>query len=99
MPDGFGGTEASRAYVRATLRPGRWQFALPSDLSGFEFDGPATHMRELALRILRITGVTEAQAIFLEEVLRRSRTSGAPPYTLPDPPALQQNTAVSRNSP
>lgn len=68
----------SRETVSALLLPGFGRYNFPSDDPGLQIVGSVAHMRELAVRILRITGVNDAQGCALEEILRRSRLSATP---------------------
>jgi len=87
---------ASRETVSALLLPGFGRYNFPSDDPGLQIIGSVAHMRELAVRILRITGVNDAQSCALEEILRRSRLSDTPRLTLGTFPPLAPGKAPAR---
>ncbi|WP_327068693.1 hypothetical protein [Kitasatospora sp. NBC_01302] len=97
MPDGEGGLAPSRETVSALLRPGFGRFNFPLDEPGLQVVGSVLHMRELAVRTLRITGVGNGvHRYVLEEILRLSSLSETPQLTLGHFPPLAPGKAPTR---
>lgn len=97
VPDGEGGLTPSRETVSLLLLPGFGRYNFPTDEPGLQVIGSVLHMRELAVRTLRITGVgNDGHRYVLEEILRLSGLSDTPQLTLGTFPPLAPGKALAR---